>query len=126
MGNKHHNKPNLVNEESQTIVQTSETENPVVIESETVIEEPVTAGLNQIIDEDSDTKDSEEFIGKGYVNYVRVNVRVLPDPESEILTIVPIKTEVNIIESQNDFYYLRLPDDNVGYIRKDLIDIVEE
>lgn len=120
MGNKHHNKPNLVNEESQTIVQTSETENPVVIESETVIEEPVTAGLNQIIE------DSEEFIGKGYVNYARVNVRVLPDPESEILTIVPIKTEVNIIESQNDFYYLRLPDDNVGYIRKDLIDIVEE
>ena len=128
MGNKHHAKPHLVNEDPQIIVQTTETENEVVVESESKIEEPATAGLNEVIEENIDDKNSEEFekfVAKGHVNYMLVNIRTLPDPDSEIIKVVSIDTEVNIIESQNDFYYLRLPDDTVGYIRKDLITIDE-
>ena len=80
------------------------TEEPVVEVAEEVTEEPVV-----------------EAVEEGVVIPTLLNVRNLPNKESEIIRVLNKDDEVKIIGTENDFFIVELDDGLIGYCVKDFI-----
>jgi len=57
------------------------------------------------------------------VNCNKVNVRQLPDKTAISLAVIPAKTTVFIIAGLNDWYNVLLPNNTIGWIKKDYISL---
>jgi len=51
----------------------------------------------------------------------RVNIRLGPGTQYRVLTELEKNTPITVIGEQDDWYRIKLPDDRIGWIRKDLV-----
>ena len=112
------------------------TEEPVVEVAEEVTEEPVVEAVEEPVVEVAEEGTEEpvvevaeevteepvvEAVEEGVVIPTLLNVRNLPNKESEIIRVLNKDDEVKIIGTENDFFIVELDDGLIGYCVKDFI-----
>jgi len=126
---------NLFNEENTEVVNEENTE--VVNEENTeVVNEENTEVVNEenaeVVNEENTEVVNEENtevvneVRKGIVVPSRLNVRVEPNKESDVVSIIDQNTIVSINDEINNFYFIETKDGIKGFCVKDFISIVLE
>lgn len=99
------------------------TENETIDEAvETTEETPITPveGVTEIKPE---PKKENTTVKIGKVTATSLNIRAEASLTAPVVRVVPINTELKIIDETEDFFYVEGPDNTLGFCKKDFISI---
>lgn len=90
--------------------------------AETIEETPITPveGVTEIKPE---PKKENTTVKTGKVTATSLNIRADASLTAPVVRVVPINTELKIIDETKDFFYVEGPDNTLGFCKKDFISI---
>lgn len=102
------------------LVAENETIDEAVVE--TTEETPITPveGVTEIKPEPKAVK---SIVKTGKVTATSLNIRADASLTAPVVRVVPINTELKIIDETKDFFYVEGPDNTLGFCKKDFISI---
>ena len=107
-------------EEATEVVENDITED--VLETEVKaekVEEPTP--VEGVVEIKPEPKAVKSAIKTGKVTATSLNIRADANLAAPVVRVVPINTELEIIDETSDFFYVEGPDNTLGFCKKDFI-----
>jgi len=83
------------------------------------VEEPTP--VEGVVEIKPEPKTAKSTIKTGKVTATSLNIRADANLAAPVVRVVPINTELKIIDETSDFFYVEGPDNTLGFCKKDFI-----
>lgn len=107
-----------------TAIDGTEIEESLVTDTEVTVEKEETEIKDEPVKEiKPEPKKTTVGVKIGKVTATSLNIRADASLTAPVVRVVPINTELKIIDETKDFFYVEGPDNTLGFCKKDFISI---